>query len=65
MDAVLNNGFCELTRDEAEMLDGGFAITITAALITAGVALFTGGFAAGIAVGLNRKNREMAAEGSR
>lgn len=52
------NGFVEMSQDEMMDVNGGFGVTITAALIAGGVALFSAGFAGGIAVGLNRKNRK-------
>lgn len=47
-------GFCEMTTDEMQITDGGaLTIAIAGCLIAIGSAAFAGG----IAVGLNRKNR--------
>lgn len=46
--------FAEMNDYELQNTDGG---SLTAALIGGGVALFTAGFAGGIAVGLNKVNR--------
>lgn len=49
--------FAELSNQELLFVDGGFAVTVTAALIALGATCVCAGFAGGIAVGLNRKNR--------
>ena len=58
METALNIGTFEVL-DNREMMevDGGFGVTITAALIGLGAVCFTGGLAAGVAIGLNKKNR--------
>lgn len=48
--------FEELNSEEMLSANGGFAITITAALIALGGACFVAGFSAGVSVGLNKKN---------
>ena len=58
MEKTLNMGAFEaLDHQEMMMVDGGFGVTITAALIGLGAVCFTGGLAAGVAIGLNKKNR--------
>jgi lactobin A/cerein 7B family class IIb bacteriocin len=59
MEDIKKVGFCEMSDSELMVTDGGVVITATVAgiLIGAAVALFTGGLAAGVAVGLNRVNR--------
>lgn len=58
MEEMNMNGFVEMSQNEMLDVNGGFGVTITAALIGGGVALFSAGFLGGIAVGLNRKNRK-------
>ena len=49
MEKVLTNEFCEISQDESTAIDGS---SLTIAIASAGLA-------GGIAVGLNRKNRDM------
>lgn len=54
MDNVMTKGFTELSATEMEEIDGGvLTLAVAGCLIT----IFGIGFAGGIAVGLNRKNR--------
>lgn len=56
MENVMTKGFAELSAKEMDEIDGGFVLT--AAGCACVIALFSAGFAGGIAVGLNRKNRK-------
>ena len=49
MEKVLTNEFCEISQDESTAIDGS---SLTIAIASAGLA-------GGIAVGLNRKNRDI------
>lgn len=49
------NTLCEISSSEMQMINGG---GLTIAIAGCLIAIFSAGFAGGIAVGLNRKNRE-------
>lgn len=55
MELIVKNGFSEISADEMENIDGG---SLTIAIAGCLIAIASAGFAGGIAVGLNRKNRE-------
>lgn len=55
MEMIKTNGFCEMSKDEMQSTNGG-ALTIAIAGLL--VAIGSTAFAGGIAVGLNRKNRD-------
>lgn len=55
MEKIKTTGFCDMTTDEMQVTNGGaLTIAIAGCLIAIGSAAFAGG----IAVGLNRKNRD-------
>lgn len=61
MEMTLNNGFCEMSQDEAMLVDGGFVITstltifVTGAALAKGVALIGGAYMAGYTLGSHIK----------
>ena len=55
MEMIKANAFCELSNEEMQNANGG---ALTIAIAGCLIAIFSAGFAGGIAVGLNRKNRE-------
>ena len=61
MEMVMTNGFAELSVNEMEEIDGGiviFGVTIAGmTLLKIAGACAAAGISAGIAVGLNNKNR--------
>ena len=58
MKELNSNAFTEMSNDELMIIDGGFGVSITVALIGLAGTCFVAGLAAGAAAAQNRKNRE-------
>ena len=48
MELTLGNGFCELSQDEMDFVDGGIATAVAVALLALGGVGFTAGVTMGI-----------------